>query len=88
MKPERNLRLQKRVRQLLDLDDELRIFDVLRLHTPSQRLYLVDRRLWIVQEIERLFDAGDEGKGQRPTDEGEISPATNLKLCFIRQDES
>jgi hypothetical protein len=87
MKPERNLRLQNRVRQLLDLDDELRIFDMLRLRTSSERLYLVDRRFSVLQEIETLFDAADDGNGQRPIDKDETPPTTNLNLWFTAEDE-
>ena len=33
-----------RVRELIELDDELGVFELLRKHTPNEQLYMVDRR--------------------------------------------
>jgi hypothetical protein len=46
---------------LLDLDDELNTFDLLREHTSGERLYLVDRRRWLVNAKKQVCDADDEG---------------------------
>ena len=52
-----------RVRQLLDLDDEIDTDGQLRKHTRNDQLYKLDRRRWLVKAIERMCDAEDEGYG-------------------------
>jgi hypothetical protein len=44
------------VRQLLALDDELDTVERLRIHMPSEGLFLVDRRARLVAAMEKMFD--------------------------------
>jgi hypothetical protein len=46
-----------RVRQLLDLDDELETDGRLRMVVKDEELYKLDYRRWLVAVIERMFDA-------------------------------
>ena len=46
-----------RVRQLLDLDDELETDGRLRMVVKDEELYELDYRRWLVAVIERMFDA-------------------------------
>jgi hypothetical protein len=51
---------RSRVLQLLDLDDELNTLDLLREHIPSELLYLVDRRCWLVEAIRKNWEAKED----------------------------
>ena len=59
----------KRVRQLLDLDDELETY-LLGDRIPSERLYLADRRVRLVAAIKRRCGVEDEDseRGAQPAD--------------------
>lgn len=50
---------KSRVRQLLDLDDELDTDGLLRKYTQDSRLYKLDRRRWLVAIIEKSDDETD-----------------------------
>jgi hypothetical protein len=49
-----------RTRELLELDNELDTFGLLRKHMPSHQLYKVDRRMQLVAMIERSHDTEDD----------------------------
>jgi hypothetical protein len=51
---------RSRVLQLFDLDDELNTFDLLREHIPTELLYLVDRRRWLVEAIRKNWEAKED----------------------------
>jgi hypothetical protein len=42
--------------ELLELDDDLGTFELLRKHIPSEQLYQVDRRAQLVAAIENMCD--------------------------------
>jgi hypothetical protein len=65
----------KRLRELLDLDDELGTLELLRKHIPSERLYQVDRRARLVVAIERMSDTEAEDSGWLVHEEGWVDPS-------------
>jgi hypothetical protein len=52
----------KRVRQLLELDDELDTCELLREHIPSERQYLIDRRRHLVTAIRKDWNAEEDAQ--------------------------
>jgi hypothetical protein len=52
----------KRVVEFLSLDDELATAELLRTHTPSERLYLLDRRARLIKMIERGCELEQEDR--------------------------
>jgi hypothetical protein len=52
----------KRVRQLLELDDELDTFQLLREYIPSERQYLIDRRCHLVTAIRKDWNAEEDAQ--------------------------
>jgi hypothetical protein len=49
-----------RVRELIELDDELGVFELLRKHTPNEQLYMVDRRRWLVAVIKKIEKSDED----------------------------
>jgi hypothetical protein len=61
--------MNRELLELLDLDEELNTFELLRKHIPSERLYQVDRRAWLVAAINRMCDTEDEDRGWQASEE-------------------
>jgi hypothetical protein len=49
-----------RVRELINLDDELDTIELLRKHTAPDQLFKVDRRRWLVSIIERIEKSDED----------------------------
>jgi hypothetical protein len=53
------------LQELIQLDDELGTEELLRKHTPIERLYQVDRRAWLMRMVEQAsqrMSESDEAK--------------------------
>jgi hypothetical protein len=57
------------VDELLRLDLELETISILREHIPAERLYLVDRRVWLVSAINRMCDTEGEDSGWQTSEQ-------------------